>query len=75
MMYGAELTPFLKFAQSAGAQVRDGLGMLIEQAAEAFLWRGVRPKTELVCSPNYANKCRGKRSEEEIILVAVCVCH
>ena len=49
MMYGAELTPFLKFAQSAGAQVRDGLGMLIEQAAEAFfVWRGVRPKTELV---------------------------
>ncbi|TXI96754.1 MAG: shikimate dehydrogenase [Burkholderiaceae bacterium] len=49
MMYGVELTPFLKFAQSGGAQVRDGLGMLIEQAAEAFfVWRGVRPETEIV---------------------------
>ena len=46
MMYGAQLTPFLNFAQQAGAQVRDGLGMLIEQAAEAFdWWRGVRPET------------------------------
>lgn len=49
MMYGAQLTPFLRFAQSAGAHVRDGLGMLIEQAAEAFfVWRGVRPETEQV---------------------------
>lgn len=46
MMYDAQLTPFLAFAKKAGAQVRDGLGMLIEQAAEAFyLWRGVRPET------------------------------
>lgn len=49
MMYGAEPTSFLYFAKDAGAQVRDGLGMLIEQAAEAFyIWRGVRPKTESV---------------------------
>ena len=46
MMYGAELSPFLTFAQHSGATVRDGLGMLIEQAAEAFyVWRGVRPET------------------------------
>jgi shikimate dehydrogenase len=47
MMYGREPTPFLRWAQAQGAgQVVDGLGMLVEQAAEAFeLWRGVRPAT------------------------------
>jgi shikimate dehydrogenase len=45
MMYGRE-TPFMAFARARGAQVADGLGMLVEQAAEAFLlWRGVRPET------------------------------
>jgi shikimate dehydrogenase len=45
MMYGRE-TPFMKQAKEQGAQVADGLGMLVEQAAEAFyLWRGVRPQT------------------------------
>ena len=45
MMYGRE-TPFMAQARTNGAQVADGLGMLVEQAAEAFyLWRGVRPET------------------------------
>ncbi len=49
MMYGTELTPFLQWAQRHGAQVADGLGMLVEQAAESFyLWRGVRPETKAV---------------------------
>lgn len=45
MMYGRE-TPFLAFARGHGVRTADGLGMLVEQAAEAFyLWRGVRPDT------------------------------
>lgn len=47
MMYGAEPTPFCRWAQAQGAaQTIDGLGMLVEQAAESFrIWRGVRPET------------------------------
>jgi len=48
MMYGRD-TPFMMQARSAGAQVADGLGMLVEQAAEAFyVWRGVRPNTQSI---------------------------
>lgn len=50
MMYGTEPTPFMRDAHQHGSRHRcDGLGMLVEQAAESFrLWRGVRPETATV---------------------------
>lgn len=47
MMYASEATIFNRWAaQQGAARCLDGLGMLVEQAAEAFaLWRGVRPET------------------------------
>ncbi|MEY4733496.1 MAG: Shikimate dehydrogenase [Pseudomonadota bacterium] len=52
LAYGKGLTPFLRLAQNAGIQrLADGVGMLAEQAAEAFAWwRGVRPDTRAVIS-------------------------
>lgn len=49
MVYGPAARPFLAWAQAQGAVGRDGLGMLVEQAAESFLdWRGLRPETAAV---------------------------
>jgi shikimate dehydrogenase len=50
MMYSEGSTPFLKFAKRQGVmRLADGVGMLVEQAAESFfLWRGIRPKTKPV---------------------------
>ena len=47
LVYADQTTPFLQWARAEGAQrTADGLGTLIEQAAESFfLWRGVRPET------------------------------
>jgi shikimate dehydrogenase len=49
MMYGRAADGYLAWAAQHGARGRDGLGMLVEQAAEAFfVWRGVRPDTSPV---------------------------
>lgn len=49
MMYGPAAQGFMDWARNHGASARDGLGMLVEQAAEAFaLWRGVRPPSAQV---------------------------
>jgi shikimate dehydrogenase len=50
LVYGKGLTPFLRLASNVGVpRLADGVGMLVEQAAEAFVWwRGVRPETRAV---------------------------
>ncbi len=47
LVYAREPTPFMRWAEARhAADTADGLGMLVEQAAESFLvWRGVRPET------------------------------
>ena len=49
LMYGPAADVFMDWARAHGARPRDGLGMLVEQSAEAFcFWRGVRPQTQPV---------------------------
>jgi shikimate dehydrogenase len=51
LMYGPGAQAFLDWARQHGAQARDGLGMLVEQAAESFaIWRGVMPPAGQVLS-------------------------
>lgn len=57
MMYGTAAQGFLDWATAAGAQARDGLGMLVHQAAEAFfIWRGVRPPAAQVLAEMRAQR-------------------
>jgi shikimate dehydrogenase len=59
LMYGPPAQPFLAWARAHGAHARDGLGMLVEQAAGAFfVWRGVRPDTPPVLSALRAELAR-----------------
>ncbi|CAD5375268.1 Shikimate dehydrogenase (NADP(+)) [Rubrivivax sp. A210] len=61
LMYGPAAQPFLDWARANGAEPRDGLGMLVEQAAEAFaLWRGVMPHTAPVLAALRAAMAAGQ---------------
>ncbi len=63
LMYGPAAMPFLDWARRAGAMPRDGLGMLVEQAAEAFqVWRGVRPPSAAVLAELRDRLARDKQA-------------
>ena len=70
MVYGEAARPFLMHALGLGASAAaDGLGMLVEQAAESFwLWRGVRPPTAPVLERLRADLARaaGSSTDEKI---------
>lgn len=62
MMYGSAARGFLDWARAHGAEGRDGLGMLVEQAGEAFfVWRGVVPHTGAVLAALRARLDEGAR--------------
>lgn len=63
LAYADEPTPFVRWGRGAGAVLSvDGIGMLVEQAAEAFLlWRGLRPDTRPIISALVADRTRVSR--------------
>jgi shikimate dehydrogenase len=61
LMYGPAAAGFIAWAEAHGAVGRDGLGMLVEQAAEAFeAWRGVRPPAAQVLAELRASIAAGQ---------------
>ena len=61
MMYGEKAQGFMDWATRHGAVARDGLGMLVEQAAESFaIWRGVRPPAQQVLQELRAEIAAGR---------------
>lgn len=68
MMYAVHATPFMQWGASQGAtRTLDGLGMLVEQAAEAFyLWRGIMPQVQPVIQQMRAHLMASTKSHEEI---------
>ncbi len=62
MLYGDAPTPFLRWGREQGAaRALDGLGMLVEQAAESFfLWRGVHPSTAPVIARLRSGQVHGR---------------
>jgi len=63
LAYGMEPTPFVRWGRETGASLSvDGIGMLVEQAAEAFfIWRGIRPETRPVI--DFLNRERRARCQ------------
>jgi shikimate dehydrogenase len=62
MMYGPASQGFIGWAERHGATGRDGLGMLVEQAAESFeIWRGVRPPSAQVLAEVRASLAAAKK--------------
>ena len=66
LAYGSQPTAFVEWGERMGAKLStDGIGMLVEQAGEAFfIWRGVRPQTVPVIERLNAERGQGAKKQE-----------
>ena len=66
LAYGSQPTAFVEWGERMGAKLStDGIGMLVEQASEAFfIWRGVRPQTVPVIERLNAERGQGAKKQE-----------